>query len=143
KRNNIPQDNTGYDNTIKVGGVNENAAEDITGPTVRLYMNDESFVSGGITNDSPIFLAFLHDEHGINTSSGIGHDSIAILDGDETTPYLLNDYYETELDDYKSGKVRYPFEDLEPGLHTITFKAWDVYNNLVPAEIQFVVVGAQ
>ncbi len=27
------------------------------------------------------------------------------------------------------------------GLHTITFKAWDVYNNFISAEIQFIVVG--
>jgi hypothetical protein len=86
-------------------------------------------------------LAFLEDEHGINTASGIGHDIVAILDGDELNPYVLNDYYETELDNYQKGKVRFPFRDLEPGLHTITFKAWDVYNNLITAEIQFIVVG--
>lgn len=141
KRNGVLEDQAGHDTTIKVGGVNENAESDTTGPTVRLYMNDESFVSGGITNDSPMLLAFLEDEHGINTSSGIGHDIIGILDGDETHPYVMNDYYETEQDSYKKGSVRYPFANLEKGLHTLTFKAWDVYNNLVTAEIQFVVVG--
>jgi hypothetical protein len=44
-------------------------------------MNDETFVSGGITNASPFLLAFLEDENGINTASGIGHDIVAILDG--------------------------------------------------------------
>ena len=141
KRYGVLEDQTGYDTSIKVGGVNENAESDTTGPTVRLYMNDESFVSGGITNDSPILLAFLEDEHGINTSSGIGHDIIGILDGDEANPFVMNDYYETELDNYKKGTVRFPFTNLEKGLHTLTFKAWDVYNNLVTAEIQFVVVG--
>ena len=135
------QDQTGHDFSVKIGGINLNAPEDTTPPTVKLYMNDESFVYGGITNDSPIFLAFLEDEHGINTASGIGHDIVAILDGDELNPYLLNDYYETELDNYQKGKVRFPFRDLAPGLHTITFKAWDVYNNLITAEIQFIVVG--
>jgi hypothetical protein len=135
------QDQTGNDFSIKIGGINLNAPDDTTPPTVKLYMNDESFVYGGITNDSPIFLAFLEDEHGINTASGIGHDIVAILDGDELNPYVLNDYYETELDNYQKGKVRFPFRDLEPGLHTITFKAWDVYNNLITAEIQFIVVG--
>lgn len=135
------QDQTGYDFSVKIGGINLNAPEDKTPPTVKLYMNDTSFVYGGITNESPIFLAYLEDEHGVNTASGIGHDIVAILDGDELNPYLLNDYYETELDNYQKGKVRFPFRNLEPGLHTITFKAWDVYNNLITAEIQFVVVG--
>ena len=66
---------------------------------------------------------------------------VAILDGDENNPYKLNDYYETELDNYKKGKLKFPFRNLAKGLHTLTFKAWDVYNNPVSAEIQFVVVG--
>src|SRR5690606_18067892 len=90
---------------------------------------------------SPIFLAFLEDEHGMNTASGIGHDMVAILDGDETNPYVLNDYYETELNEYTKGKLRFPFANLSVGLHRLTFKAWDVYNNLVTAELTFVVVG--
>ena len=128
---------TGYDRTIQIGGVNVNAVSDTNPPTVRLHMNDEGFVSGGITNCSPILLAFLEDENGINTASGIGHDIVAILDGDESNPYVLNEYYETNNDDYTSGFVRFPFRDLTPGLHTILFKAWDVYNNLITAEIQF------
>ena len=138
KRNNpLLQDQTGFNKDILIGGVNANAPTDNTPPTVRLYLNDESFVSGGISNCSPILLAFLEDENGINTASGIGHDIVAILDGDETNPYVLNDYYETENDDYTRGKVRYQFRNLSAGLHTIVFKAWDVYNNLITTEIQF------
>ena len=143
KRNQILLDKTGYNLDIKVGGINTNAVVDITPPKVRLYMNDESFVNGGITNDSPFFLAFLEDDHGINTASGIGHDIVAILDGDETKPYVLNDYYETELNNYTKGSIRYPFRNLAKGLHTITFKAWDVYNNFVTSEIQFVVADSE
>jgi hypothetical protein len=143
KRNQILLDKTGYNLDIKVGGINTNAVADVTPPRVKLYMNDESFVNGGITNESPFFLAFLEDEHGINTASGIGHDIVAILDGDETKPYILNDYYETELNNYTKGKIRYPFRNLTKGLHTITFKAWDVYNNFVTADIQFVVADSE
>lgn len=137
----ILQNQTGYNTQIKVGGVNTSAPSDTTPPKLKLYMNDTNFVSGGITNESPIFLAFLEDENGINTASGIGHDIVAVLDNDENNPFNLNDYYETETDNYKKGKVTYPFRDLAPGLHTILFKACDVYNNLITAEIQFVVIG--
>ena len=131
------ENQSGYDKTIQIGGVNVNAVSDTNPPRVKLHMNDEGFVSGGITNCAPVLLAFLEDENGINTASGIGHDIVAILDGDETNPYVLNEYYETENNDYTKGFVRFPFRDLAPGLHTILFKAWDVYNNLVTAEIQF------
>ncbi len=133
------QDQAGASFVIQVGGIDENAAEDNTGPIINLYMNDENFVSGGITNEEPTLLAKLQDENGINTASGIGHDIVAIIDGDETNPFVLNDYYQANVDDYQNGKVTYPFRDLLPGLHTLTLKAWDVYNNSSTAEIQFVV----
>jgi Peptidase family C25 len=139
KKDNQFQDQSGFNFDIKIGGINENAAEDNIGPTIALFMNDENFVSGGITNESPTLLAKLQDENGINTSSGIGHDIIAILDGDETKPFKLNDYYTTEVDDYQNGTLAYPFRDLEPGLHTLTLKAWDVYNNSSTSDVQFVV----
>ncbi len=143
KRNQIILDKTGYNLNIKVGGINANAVADVIPPKIHLYMNDETFINGGITDQSPYFLAFLDDEHGINTASGIGHDIVAILDGDIANPYILNDYYETELNNYTKGKIRFPFRNLSLGLHTIVFKAWDVYNNYVSAEIQFVVVSDQ
>ncbi|APY10546.1 peptidase C25 [Seonamhaeicola sp. S2-3] len=140
KNDELLEDQTGASvDVIRIGGINENAPEDNTGPVISLYMNDESFVSGGITNESPTLLAKLEDENGINTASGIGHDIVAIIDGDETNPYVLNDYYQTEVDDYQKGVVSFPFSDLEPGLHTLTLKAWDVYNNSSEAEIQFIV----
>ena len=141
KKTNSFENQTGADLSIKIGGINENAVADNKPPIVKLYMNDETFVSGGITNESPFLLANLEDENGINTASGIGHDIIAILDGDVSNPYILNDYYQTKLNDYKKGTLRFPFRNLAVGLHTISFKAWDVYNNPVTAEIQFIVVG--
>ena len=62
---------------------------------------------------------------------------MALLDGDEVNPYVLNNYYVTELDDYTRGGLSFPYRDLEPGLHTLTVKAWDVYNNSSTAELQF------
>ncbi|MBZ4036149.1 type IX secretion system sortase PorU [Flavobacterium sp. 17A] len=141
KKNESLENQTGYNSTIKIGGINENAPQDNISPKVKLYMNDETFVSGGITNESPFLLAFLEDENGINTASGIGHDIVAILDGDVSNPYILNDYYQTKLDDYTNGNLRFPLRNLAPGLHTISFTAWDVYNNPVTSEIQFTVVG--
>ncbi|MCO4821130.1 MAG: type IX secretion system sortase PorU [Flavobacteriaceae bacterium] len=131
------QSGSSYD--IEIGGLNTNAPEDNEGPVISLFMNDENFISGGITNESPTLLAKLVDENGINTASGIGHDIVAIIDGDEANPFKLNDYYQADVDDYQNGNLSYPFRDLEPGLHTLTLKAWDVYNNSSISELQFVV----
>jgi hypothetical protein len=141
KRDDVLEDQTGVNTSIIVGGVNENAPEDNLPPKIEAFMNDESFMSGGVTGQSPFLLLNLEDENGISTASGIGHDITAIIDGDETNPQILNDYYETELDDFTKGKVKFQYRDLEPGLHTLLVKAWDVYNNSISTEIQFVVVN--
>ncbi|MFK5983256.1 MAG: type IX secretion system sortase PorU [Flavobacteriaceae bacterium] len=140
--NNSLIDQAGFNLDLKIGGLNEDAPEDNQGPLINLFMNDESFVSGGVTNNSPILIAKIADENGINTASGIGHDMIAILDGDESNPYVLNEYYQAEVDDYTKGITNFKLRDLEEGLHTLTFKAWDVYNNSSISELQFIVAGS-
>lgn len=139
KRNGEKEDQNGFSQDIIIGGIDRNAPEDDLGPEVELFMNDTNFVSGGITDNNPFLLAFLNDDNGINTSSGIGHDIVGILDGDETNPFILNDYYEAEIDDFTRGKVYFPLRDIAPGLHTLEVKAWDTYNNSAVNEIQFVV----
>lgn len=142
KRNGSNEDQAGANETILVGGINENAPIDNIGPRIQLFMNDESFVSGGVTNNSPILIAKLEDESGINTASGIGHDIVAVLNGDETNPFILNNYYQADVDDFTKGSLSYRLRNLEEGLHTLTLKAWDVYNNSSTADIQFVVAGS-
>lgn len=139
----VIDDFSGANTSVKVGGINNNAAEDNKAPEIKLYMNDEAFIYGGITNESPLFLAVVEDENGINTASGIGHDMVAILDGDENNPIVVNEFYETEANNFRKGFVKYPFKDLTPGVHNIVFKAWDSYNNMGTAEIQFVVSDQQ
>ena len=137
----ILEEQAGVNTEIIIGGLNEDAPPDNLGPRIQLFMNDENFVNGGITNDSPIILAKLEDENGINTASGIGHDIVAVIDGDETNPLIMNDFYESDIDDFMRGTVARKIRNLEEGLHTLTFTAWDVYNNSSTAELQFVVVG--
>ena len=134
-------DKAGYNFDVTIGGINANAPEDNAGPLVQLYMNDLNFVDGGNTNESPLFIAVLEDESGINTSiTAVDHDIVAILDGDQSNPVILNDFYQTELNNYKKGKVNYPIKNLLPGLHTLTLKVWDTYNNLSEATLSFFVV---
>jgi hypothetical protein len=135
-------DKAGYNFDFTVGGINENAPEDNMGPEIKLFMNDESFIDGGNTNQSPNLIAVLFDVSGINTSiTAVDHDIVGILDGDTTNPIILNDFYQTELDDFTNGKVNYRLRDLEVGPHSLKLKAWDTYNNSSEATLNFVVVS--
>jgi len=135
------EDAHGYYEGFIVGGTASNYAQDNIGPEVKLYMNDESFVFGGITDENPIFYTTVFDDFGINmTGNGVGHDITAVLDGNVNDVLILNDFYESELDSYQKGIIKYPFKNLSEGKHTLTLKVWDVYNNSSEATLNFVVV---
>lgn len=130
----------GYDNSPLVGASDPNATADANGPVIELYMNDETFVPGGITDEKPLLLARLHDDNGINTlGSSIGHDLTATIDQSTENAIVLNDVYEADKDTYKSGTVRYRLSNLAEGSHTLDLKAWDVFNNSSRKTLDFVV----
>lgn len=138
------KDANGYDFEFTVGGTASNFTEDNDGPIVELFMNDENFVSGGITDANPILLANLFDDSGINTvGNGVGHDIVAILDGNTQNQFVLNDFYQAELDDFTKGKVFFPFNDLEDGPHNIEVTAWDVHNNKGTGTVDFIVSSSE
>ena len=135
-------DATGHDFAITVGGYNNEAQPDDQGPEISLYINDRNFRSGGITGPLPMLLAYIADTSGINAvGNGIGHDITAVLDGSTSTPMVLNDYYVSDLNTYKSGALNYPLGTLAAGRHTLTLKAWDVQNNSGSATIDFTVIS--
>jgi len=128
-----------YDNFI-IGGKSDNPIADTKGPEIEIFLNDDKFVPGGITNPNPVLFIKLKDEYGINTTgNGIGHDLVAILDNKIETQMILNDFYLANENSYNSGTVRYQLNDLTPGNHTIKVRAWDIFNNPSEASLDFVV----
>lgn len=133
-------DANGYNNDIIIGGFDKTVAPDVTGPVIRLFMNNEYFRDGGITDENPVLLAHVEDESGINTvGNGIGHDIVAVLDNNTDDLKVLNDFYQADLNTYKSGVIAYPYVNLSPGPHQIRLKVWDAFNNSSEAEIHFIV----
>lgn len=133
-------DAAGYYEGITIGGYDSTAANDVTGPVIKLYMNDSSFVFGDQTHTDPQLYAVISDSTGINTVGlGIGHDMIAVLDEDATHPIVLNDNFSTDPNSFRTGSIRYPFYDLEEGTHSVSVKVWDVNNNSAQSYTEFVV----
>lgn len=140
---NSVEDAAGYFNKFFVGGTSTSTFNDEIGPTVQLYMNDEHFVFGGLTDESPVMLAIAEDSSGINTvGNGIGHDITAVMDGNTNKTLVLNEYYEAELDNYQKGRINYDFTQLNPGPHNIKLKVWDVNNNSAESYTEFIVANS-
>lgn len=126
-----------------IGGFYDEAFEDNDPPEIRLFIDDTLFVSGGVTGESPILLAYVEDESGINTTgAGIGHDIMATLTGPTRNAYCLNDYFVAEIDQPGKGTITYKMQNLPDGDYTLTLKVWDIYNNSGTATIDFTVVNS-
>ena len=132
------QDAWGASNDQLMGGILDGFIADTEGPEVRLFMNDTTFASGSSVESDATGLGLLYDESGINAVGlGIGHNMTLTLDGEAIN---VNDYYESDLDDFTRGSLRYPFNDLALGEHSLSLRAWDVLNQWGYDSIAFVVV---
>ena len=138
--NDTNTDAAGVFSDFLIGGSSKSGITDNQGPNMSIFMNDKSFVSGGVTNANPVLLLDLNDDFGINvTGNAIGQDITAILDGDNRNTYVLNDFYEASKDDYTSGSVRFPLKGLSKGTHYIVAKCWDIGGNSTERRIDFTV----
>ncbi|MDR2011182.1 MAG: type IX secretion system sortase PorU [Bacteroidales bacterium] len=141
--NNINNEAAGYFDNFLIGGSGNDQINDSDGPVIDLFMNDEQFISGGITDENPILLANISDNSGINTTSnGIGHDITLIIDENTSNTIVLNKFYESVIDDFTSGNLKYPISELTLGPHTLKVKAWDVFNNSSEKSIDFIVASS-
>jgi hypothetical protein len=136
-------DGSGAFEKFQVGGSGDSSS-DKEGPSIQVFLNDEKFISGGISNEKPLLIVKLQDSSGINImGTGIGHDLVAIVDNDQSKQFILNEFYESDRDNYHKGTVRFQLPVLEDGLHTLTVKAWDVANNSNQTGIDFRIIKAQ
>lgn len=137
------KDASGLFEDFIIGGFYDDAEMDETPPEIRLFIDDERFVSGGVTGDSPMLIAYVDDESGINTTgAGIGHDIIATLYGPSNESYNLNDYFVADIGSQGKGTIQYRMQGLEEGDYTLTLKVWDIYNNSNMESIDFKVASS-
>lgn len=133
--NNI--DAIGSSRDFLIGGTEESASEDNTPPEIDMYLNDDSFVNGGVVGSSSLFIAEVRDDHGITTSRSGVVEGITLEIGEEVIN--LNDFYTASTASYQEGTIVYPLQDFAPGQYSATLKVWDTYNNVSSSTIDFVV----
>ena len=134
------EDAVGHFEQFVIGGTGSIVTTDNEGPQMTLYLNTPAFKDGDKTYATPRFFAELEDENGINTAgAGIGHDLQLTIDDDLKQVYILNDYFTAASDSYRQGMVNYLMEALPDGMHTLTFRAWDLLNNSTTKSLNFIV----
>lgn len=130
----------GVNSDFYVYGYDETTAADNEPPVIEtMVLNHESFTNGSEVNSSPMLIANIRDNVGINLSAaGIGHQMTVTLDGKRT----LSDvslYYTPSSDGNPSGEIRYTLNNLTDGNHTLTLRVWDTAANSASKTIDFFV----
>lgn len=130
----------GINRNIYIFGYDDAAVTDTVPPVIEtIYLNHSSFSNGSKVNVSPMFIAKISDNVGINLSTaGVGHRMIAKLD-DNTTFNDLSTFYTPSSNGTPSGTIQYPLENLALGEHTLMLRIWDTSGNSAVTTISFVV----
>lgn len=139
-----------YDNNLEAVGCNRNfyiwgydetAADDNEPPVISAYfLNHESFKQGDNVNESPMVIANISDNKGINISSaGIGHQMVLTLDGTKTFTNVSQYYTPGASEECASGSIAYPISNLSEGNHSLRLRIWDTSGNVAEETIEFFV----
>ena len=134
----------GSNSQFYIYGYDDTVVPDTIGPNIEMMvLNGEEFKDGDLVNESPLLMARVSDESGINlSSSGIGH-AITLTIDDKTTIDDLSAYFSpinTDNENGSAGNINYQLSDLDPGAHTLKLKVWDVFNNSSSKTINFTVI---
>lgn len=133
-------DATGAFDRFYVFGSDENAAADTVPPVIEeMYINHPTFVSGDKVNSSPMLIARISDNVGINLSvSGIGRAMSLKLDDVTSLPDVA-EYFTPDADGKPGGTLAYPLENLQDGAHSLTLRVYDTSGNHAEATVEFTV----
>lgn len=111
---------------------------DTTDPEIlAIGLNNYMFKDGGQVNSTPLFVAKVRDDSGINIStSGIGKQMTLIVDGRRIYEDLV-DHFTPDPDDYLAGEVQYTIPALDNGEHSLMFTVWDNAGNSTSKTLDF------
>jgi len=114
--------------------------EDTTAPTIiSIHLNDISYTNPSIiVNATPYFAAKVSDTKGINISgAGIGHNITLIINNSPAMTYNLNAFYKASTTESNTGTISFAIPALPEGKHTLTFRVWNILNNVAVESFEF------
>ncbi len=130
----------GSETSFRVDGIKNWDNPDRTPPEIRIYIDSRNFENCDIVSSEPLLIVELSDDSGINTTGkGIGHKIEAWINDRFESIDLTNDFI-TSIENPKAGTVEKILYGLQPGLHKVKVRAWDVFNNFNIAEACFEIV---
>ena len=129
----------GVNRSFYVFGTDETVVDTVP-PVIRsIYLNHPSFRDGDVVNSTPMLIAEITDNHGINmNTTGIGHQMHILVDGKRSFSDVA-EYYTPASDGSISGTIAYPLSTMTNGEHTLRLRVWDTSDNSTSTTVSFYV----
>lgn len=127
---------------IYVYGFDDSVSDSIAPVISMLAMNHDGFRPGDNVNESPMLIANVSDDRGVNLSmSGVGHVMNITIDGTRTYTDVAT-YYTPDVAESENpgGTIAYQLSDLAAGHHTARLRVWDTSGNMAERSVDFNVV---
>ncbi|MFH1006459.1 MAG: type IX secretion system sortase PorU [Candidatus Latescibacterota bacterium] len=121
-------DGAGAVGSLRLAGTRTTSVTDEVGPVCTLGFRGQDFSDGDFVESSPVLLATIQDESGINVTGEIGHDLEIRIDGAGGKVHKVTEYFVAD-GTYEKGNLEVQLGELGEGTHTIALKAWDNSNN--------------
>lgn len=130
----------GLSRNVYAFGYDETTPDDEQPPVIHFaHLNDENFSSGDEVNSSPLLVARLSDNTGLNMSAaGVGQKMTLTVDGRTTYSDLSGYFVHDPLPQAgaMSGVLYYPVPAMTDGDHTLLLRVWDVDGNFADATLE-------
>jgi hypothetical protein len=114
-------------------------AQNTTPPEVTLWLETRKFQTGDIVSTSPLVIAAIEDENGINTVGSAGHRILLLLD-DSTQPIDATEGFSYDEGSCTQGELSWQLSGLDAGEHRLQLICFDNFNNPTLSEVQFTAV---
>lgn len=129
----------GVNRDFYVYGTDENVVDTIAPVIKSIYLNHPSFRSGDHVNATPMLIAEVTDNRGINmNTTGVGHQMNILIDGNRSYSDVA-EYYTPSASGLPEGTIAYQLPTLQEGLHTLRLRVWDTSDNSTSETIEFYV----
>ena len=138
--NNENYDASGGTENLIIGGLGNATSNDQKGPQITGYIDTSSFKNGDLVSPSPLLYLEISDLSGINQTGSLGHEIIAVIDGDQVNAINLNDLFSPSSSN-QSGTIQLRLPLMSDGLHTVSIRAWDIFNNSSVLTLSFRVLS--
>lgn len=120
------QDYSSYYSSMKLSD-EAMPVSNISAPAIEIFLSSLDFRPGDTVEETPLLIARISDDNGINITGNAGRNILLVIDG-SLQPIPVTQYFNYDTDSHTTGTLQYQLPQLSEGPHSIQLIAFDSFN---------------